>query len=65
MVKEKRKDEKESMEDEVGNIKDILKDFAGLHKDVSGNTWLPRNKRMNIQKKSLTGQAFFQKRLAS
>ena len=54
----------ESMETEIADIKEILKDFAQLHKDVSGNTWLPRNKRVNLQRKSLTGQAFFQKRLA-
>jgi hypothetical protein len=55
----------ESMEGEVADMKKILNDFAVLHKDVSGNKWLPRNKRMSIQKKTLTGTSFFQKRLAS
>lgn len=55
----------ESMESEVSDLKEILSDFAKLHKDVSGNTWYPRNKRVSKQKKSMKGTTYFQKRLAS
>ena len=62
---EKLASKSESMESEVSDLKEILKDFADLHKSVSGNTWIPRNKRVSKQKKSLKGTTYFQKRLAS
>jgi hypothetical protein len=49
----------ESMESEIESISIILKDFEKLHKDVSGNKWLPRNKRTSSKNKSST---FFNKR---
>lgn len=55
----------ESMEGEVSDMEEILKDFVILHKQVSGSTWLPRNKRVSRQNKSQTATKFFQKRLAS
>lgn len=62
---EKLATKSESMESEVSDLKEILKDFADLHKSVSGNTWIPRNKRVSKQKKSLKGTTYFQNRLAS
>ena len=53
-----------SMESEVEDIQSILKDFADLHKKVSGNKWLPRPKRVSRQSKSQKANTFFQKRFA-
>ncbi len=53
-----------SMESEVQDLESILKDFADLHKKVSGNKWLPRPKRKSMQSKNQKGTSFFQKRFA-
>ena len=53
-----------SMESEVQDLELILKDFADLHKKVSGNKWLPRPKRKSMQSKNKKGTSFFQKRFA-